>query len=151
MQVITIDGKEYVLVPKEDLQPVNPEPRPNTQPKPQEEVLNDFLPVESPAITTQIILHEIATIEERKEAIRIVDATSISNIPSATPKKSEYREKFLTHDLSPNDIRTFSRPNFGVIKQFNEIPEIANLDTGAAPSKSTGPSFYGPGVQFDVT
>ena len=150
MQTIVIEGKEFVLIPKEDLQPVNPQPVQNIQPEPKEAILNDFLPEDSTPTISRPKPLEIATIEERQEAIRVVDATTLQNVPKATAKESDYRKRFLEKELTANDVRIFKRPNHGLIKNFSEIPEIAELDSGNTPSKSTGPSFYGPGAQFDI-
>ena len=148
MQTILIDGKEFVLVPKEDLQPVI-QVKETIQPETPGDILNDFLPAETTPSSSLPKPLEIATIEEATESVRIVDATSLINIPQAASKEYEYRKKFLTKTLTPHDVKTY-RPNYALVKDFTEIPEIAALDSGNAPSQSTGPSFYGPGPQFDT-
>lgn len=150
MQTITIDGKEYVLVPKEDLQPINPQRSISTSLEPQESLLNDFIPESSTSLPFKSKPLEIATIEEQREAIRVVDATNINEVPKASPKEYEYRKRFVEKNLTTQDIRNLSRPNSGLIRNFSEIPEIKALDAGRTPSTSTGPSFYGPGVEFDI-
>lgn len=158
MNTIVIDGKEYVLIPKEQLQPVETPPvattPPNASPDNTTSVLEDFM---GGGGTSTPPIHPddgLATNKEKQEAIKIVlpspnqteivDPSKMVTVPKATPKPSGYRERFINHTLDPNDVSVplkFSRellagnPEDPMIKADSQRPKGDQL-------------FYGPGIQY---
>ena len=154
MQTVVIDGKEYVLVPKEQLQPVETPVNNGTETTQDEpgSPLDDFLDT-SPVSTPQKPFDDgLATNAEKQNSIRVVvpqenpQDTTVSvlpDVPKATPRPYAYRERFIKQELMPADITaqpTFHRellagnPEDPMIKADQNKPRELQL-------------FYGPGTQ----
>jgi hypothetical protein len=126
LQTMVLAGKEYVLVPIE------------------------FMP-DAPVVSEEPEKHpvplEIATKEEQRESIRVVDPGETGKAKPATPKVYGYQERFLKKQILPTDISIVQR-NTDLIKDFQEDSFIKSMDWGNTipPGKS---GFYGPGVEVD--
>lgn len=137
MQTIVLDGKEYVLVPAEQLQEVPP--------KPQESALIDFLQDNVPLIDDGL-----ATEKEKQTSIRVLEGNNLQEIvtnsitaPKAHPKPYLYRERYLRKELLPSDIMTFSRMNQSFLDSNPEDPMI-KADAKKPRSRQV---FYGPSTE----
>lgn len=150
MQTITIDGKEYVLVPKEQLQPVE-QPvveRTETTQDADSSVLNDFM-VDAPIAPTETHPDDgLATQKEKEKNIRVIEipqqetvVSSLPSVPAAQPKKYEYFERFKNHELTAADIMTFPRIGRDLLANNPEDPLI-KADAKRPKSQQL---FYGPG------
>lgn len=148
MQKIIIDGKEFVLVPSEQLKEVTPEPLKNTAPDPTQSVLEDFLAPDAP-------MHPddgLATEEEKQEAIKVtvqsdnpqdIVTGGITAVPKATPRPYSYRERFLKKQILPSDVMTFSRVDQDFLDSNPEDPWI-KADAKLPKHKRL---FYGPSTE----
>jgi hypothetical protein len=149
MQTITLDGIEYVLVPKETLQPtiaggVGSQPPVATQDAPRSP-LEDFIG-ESVAPTTQPHVDDgLATQDEKEIAIRVVTPEQTVDVPKAQPKVYDYREKFLKKELMPSDV--YATPKYDA-KTLAGNPEDPMIKADAQKPASMR-LFYGPGAQYE--
>jgi hypothetical protein len=144
MQTIIIDGKEYVLVPKEQLQPV-PTPTPEVVPDSASTPLQDFLGGGGTSTPPLVVDDGLATSEEKKEAIRVVTPSQTVNVPKAQPKTSPYREKFLKKELGPEDVASPPKFHREMLTNNPEDPMI-KADAQRPASQRL---FYGPGAEFE--
>ncbi len=154
MQTITIDGKEYVLVPKEQLQPVE-QPAPSGTETPQDaeiSPLNDFM-MDAPIAPTETHPDDgLATQDEKTQSIRVTQVpetpqetvvSSLPSVPAAQPKKYLYRERFVNKELTAADVVAMptyhrellaSNPEDPMIQADKRKPKELRL-------------FYGPGTE----
>lgn len=146
MQTIILDGKEYVLVPREQLREV-PQPAQTTPPQPPQTSLDDFLVDNGTEIVPPPVDDGLADNKEKQGAIRVVEQEVITAQPlSAPPARSrpyEYRQRFLRKEVLPSDIMTFSRLSQSMIDANPEDPFI-KADAKKPKSKQL---FYGPGSE----
>lgn len=146
MQTVTIDGQEYVLVPKEDLQPAQTVG--NARESSQDafhggsSILEDFRPVQP---VSKPVDDGLATQKEKEQAIRIVEDTQSLNVPKAHPRPYSYRQKFVKKELTPADV--YALPQFhGELLTGN--PEDPMIKSDAQKPKNMQ-LFYGPGTQYE--
>lgn len=152
MQTVILDGIEYVLVPKEQLQPtiaggVGSQPPQNqasqtTQDAPRSP-LEDFVDQSVVSTPTKHVDDGLATQDEKKNAIRVVEQSP--SVPKAQPKVYTYREKYLKKELTPADIYVF--PKFDA-KTLAGNPEDPMIKADAQKPKDQQ-LFYGPGAQYE--
>lgn len=150
MQTITIDGKEYVLVPKEQLREV-PKPPENIEPDPPQSVLSDFLGESGMDTPLPPVDDGLQDNKEKQEAIKITIqddnpqdiVTRGVTAPKAQPRPYLYRERFLKKELLPTDIMTFSRMSTTLLEGNPEDPFI-KADAKKPKSQRL---FYGPGSE----
>jgi len=150
MRTIVIDGKEYVLVPSEQLREVPPEPLQETAPDNAQSVLEDFIDPSGMDTQSAPVDDGLATLEEKKQAIHITDQGETQDVvaaplqaPKAQPKPYSYRERFLKKKLMPSDIMTFSRIDQDFLDSNPEDPMI-KADARLPKSKRL---FYGPSTE----
>lgn len=146
MQIVILDGIEYVLVPKEQLQPtiaggIGSQP---LQDAPRSS-LEDFVDQSIVSSPTLHVDDGLATQDEKENAIRVVTPQQISTIPKAQSKVYEYRDKFLKKELTPADIHTFPKYDAKTLAGNPEDPMI-KADALRPPDQRL---FYGPGAQYE--
>lgn len=157
MKTIVLDGVEYALVPKEQLQPVNQPPTPaeisqeTTQDSPGG-ILSDFVDSAPVAPIEPPVDDGLATHEEKQELIQVhiphEEQTIVSQpvaAPKAQPRPYAYRQKFLDRDLSPADVMTFPRISRQIIDANPEDPMIK----ADSKLRKEDQLFYGPGTQVE--
>lgn len=147
MNTVVIDGREYVLVPKDELEIIPPAPvapvQESTSP------LEDFL---------GYVDDGLATPEEKQSAIQVhTDPNLYSQepqayvtetlpvVPPAQPKRYEYREKYLNHEITASDVFALPSYKFGVIKNYVDVPMI-EADKKRPKDKQL---FYGEGQSVE--
>ena len=147
MKTIVIDGKEYVLVPKDELEPVIDDTL--TTQDATRSPLDDFDDQSVVLPPAKPIDDGLATQDEKKKSIRVVTQDEIVETlpvaPPAQPKKYDYRERYLKKELMPSDVLTFSRIDQSLLKANPEDPMIK----ADANRPKENQLFYGPGVQID--
>lgn len=143
LTTIVIAGREYYLVPKEFLDPIIPVKTDSLKPEPVQSVLEDF---SEPTATP--MPPELATKEEQRQSIKIVTPKSISKVSQAKGGRYKYREKFLSHELTPMDLIA-QGPRLNPTTGFVEDATIASMDSKnkLPPGKF---EFYGPGIENDL-
>ena len=147
MQTITLDGVEYVLVPKEQLQPVDQPSIEATQQAPDapQSVLNDFVDQSVVPPTSKPVDDGLATQSEKENAIRVVEPTATQNVRQAVSRPYAYRQKFIKKELTPADV--LARPTYhGELLKGN--PEDPMIKSDAQKPKEMQ-LFYGPGTQYE--
>ena len=147
MQKIVLDGKEYVLVPSEQLKEI-PQPPKNIEDSSTKSILADFLEESSVEIARSPVDDGLMDNKEKGNAIRVVDnpqdlvvRQEIIYAPPAKPKPYAYRERFLKKELLASDIMTFSRLSSTLIAGNPEDPMIK----ADARKPKEMRLFYGPG------
>jgi len=149
MKTIVIDGQEYVLVPKEQLQPVEtPQTVNNARETAQEafhggsSLLDDFTDTTT---VSKPVDDGLATAKEKDEAIRVVEPVATQNVRQAVPRPYAYRQKFIKKELTPADV--LARPTYhGELLKGN--PEDPMIKADAQKPKEMQ-LFYGPGTQYE--
>lgn len=143
MNTVIIDGKEYVLIPREQLQEKPPQTPPS---EPVESVLADFFGGE-------VVDDGLATHKEKQSAIQVITQPPtqdqvvdvIPGVRPATPQRYAYREKFVRHELTPGDIFAPNTYMFGVVKNYKDV-EMIESDKMRPPNKQL---FYGEGLSVE--
>jgi len=132
MQTITIDGKEYVLIPREQLQPV---------PEPAQSVLADFVELSDTYVDDGLSSHK-----DKQAAIQVVEQTNIVDeaptVKKADGKEYEYRTRFLNHELIPSDVFSVNRGVMNAVKRYKDVGSI-EADKSRPPEHQM---FYGEGL-----
>lgn len=148
MDTVTLNGQKFVLVPEElwaYLTGANSASRSNLQPEP-ENVLNDFV---GPQATNEPFNHPFpqeATQVEKEESIVLVETASpVLDVPLASGRPYDYRQKFLNQELTPADITGYPSQGVRMVKEFRDIDEIEKDRHLPAEEQN----FYGPGLQLD--
>ena len=147
MQTIILDGKEYALIPKEQLREI-PQPIKNIQDSSTKSILDEFLEESNVEIARPLVDDGLMDNKEKRNAIKVIDnpqdlvvRQEIIYAPPAKPKPYEYRERYLKKELLASDIMTFSRISSATISGNPEDPMI-KADEKKPKSMRL---FYGPG------